>query len=407
MMEADKVYLVKRPVTLADGRKVKYWSLRWADTDGKLRQESVGRVGRITRAVAEGLKAQKLIDLAGGRVLRNRPRKMTLDRFTQEHGEAVKSKLSGSTLTEYEMAARHAMEALGRDVLIERIGPAQIGRIETHLFETKKHSAATVSKTLRSLRAMFSRAVKWHLIPKNPFSGWEIPQAGARDARIFTRAEIDTMVAAAPSVWWEAFIRLAADSGLRKLELLHLRWSDVDLDAGTVSVASRRAGAFEAAGREYPIIAWTVKAKTSTRMVPVPETTVAVLQKRQMASGGSAYIFFDLRRLEQLERHLAADGALPANFDVRPSLIRDFHVIQGRARELLAKRRRAELRDVKWPVGCVHDLRRSWCTHLAGAVPMHVLKEYAGHADIATTAKHYLKTSDDDAARVRKALGAA
>ncbi len=43
-------------------------------------------------------------------------------------------------------------------------------------------------------------------------------------------------------------------------------------------------------------------------------------------------------------------------------------------------------------------------TRLASAIPMHVLKEYLGHADIATTAKYYLKTTADDAAKVRAAL---
>ncbi len=40
-------------------------------------------------------------------------------------------------------------------------------------------------------------------------------------------------------------------------------------------------------------------------------------------------------------------------------------------------------------------------------VPIHVLKEYAGHADIATTARYDLKTSADDAKKVRAALSVA
>ena len=38
-----------------------------------------------------------------------------------------------------------------------------------------------------------------------------------------------------------------------------------------------------------------------------------------------------------------------------------------------------------------HDLRKSYCTNLADAVPLHVVQELAGHADIRTTRKHYLK----------------
>ena len=43
-------------------------------------------------------------------------------------------------------------------------------------------------------------------------------------------------------------------------------------------------------------------------------------------------------------------------------------------------------------------------TRVASAVPMHVLKEYMGHADIATTQRYYLKTSDSDAKKVRAGI---
>ena len=54
--------------------------------------------------------------------------------------------------------------------------------------------------------------------------------------------------------------------------------------------------------------------------------------------------------------------------------------------------------------GCLHDLRRTYATRVASAIPMHVLKEYMGHADIGTTARYYLATTEGDAAKVRAAL---
>ncbi len=49
-----------------------------------------------------------------------------------------------------------------------------------------------------------------------------------------------------------------------------------------------------------------------------------------------------------------------------------------------------------------HDLRKSFCTNLAGTVPLHVVQELAGHADIRTTRKHYLQVQQEqvEAARV-------
>lgn len=68
---------------------------------------------------------------------------------------------------------------------------------------------------------------------------------------------------------------------------------------------------------------------------------------------------------------------------------RDFQVIRGKAG--LAK--------------CsFHNLRKSYCTNLAGAVPLHVVQELAGHADIRTTRKHYLKVRDEQIDLARHAL---
>ena len=48
-----------------------------------------------------------------------------------------------------------------------------------------------------------------------------------------------------------------------------------------------------------------------------------------------------------------------------------------------------------------HDLRKTYASMTARAVSMHELQRLMGHANIATTAKHYTAPGDDLAARVR------
>jgi integrase len=73
----------------------------------------------------------------------------------------------------------------------------------------------------------------------------------------------------------------------------------------------------------------------------------------------------------------------------RANLWRDFQAIRVRAGV---------------PECSFHDLRKSYCTNLAGAVPLHVVQELAGHADIRTTRKHYLKVRDEQIDLARRAL---
>ncbi|MCH7545563.1 MAG: site-specific integrase, partial [Planctomycetes bacterium] len=74
------------------------------------------------------------------------------------------------------------------------------------------------------------------------------------------------------------------------------------------------------------------------------------------------------------------------------------------APELDGKAVKAALTE--WKIGTFHDLRRTFCTRAAAVLPMHVLKHYAGHADIATTVAFYLQTDADDAAKLRAAMSA-
>ena len=55
----------------------------------------------------------------------------------------------------------------------------------------------------------------------------------------------------------------------------------------------------------------------------------------------------------------------------------------------------------------IHDLRRSCITNWARKLPIHVVQQLAGHADINTTKKYYLSVQDEDirkAKKVQKAL---
>ena len=89
----------------------------------------------------------------------------------------------------------------------------------------------------------------------------------------------------------------------------------------------------------------------------------------------------------------------------------DFRRIQTAAGERLREdERQAAVRECRkakeldWPLGSPHDLRKTFCTHAAARLPLHVLKHYAGHASIQTTAAYYLRTTPDDADKLRAAM---
>lgn len=391
------------------------WMLRWYDSDGKQLGETIGDAGRVnekgkvvsgqmSKREAEAIRRGKQSKLDCGVIRADRPKRMTLAQFIEHDQATIRADVKPSTLVEYQIAGKHAIKAIGGDRPLTQIGWPQVGAVKDRL-STLGRSTATIRKTVATLRAMFNRALKQGLVTSNPFAGQRLPKVQSKQKRIYSREEVACMVEAVSDIWWQVFITLAVTSGLRRSELLHLQWRDIDLAGGTVTVSAKRAGTFEAGSETYPILEWSAKSNHE-RTVPLPDDTLAILQRLQLKTGGSAYVFLSLNRLAAIQRHIR-DGKLPAKFNLVNNLNRQFGEIQDRARSILAKRCQGKVEMIAWPYGCLHDLRRTWCTWTADVVKMSTLQKWAGHQDIATTATFYCETTEDEAQRVRKALSMA
>lgn len=122
---------------------------------------------------------------------------------------------------------------------------------------------------------------------------------------------------------------------------------------------------------------WTPKDKDA-RVVPMPMPVMNLLTALQLsAADGQVYLF------------VVGKGPNEGKPMPRNNVWRDFGAV----------RRRAGV-----PPCSLHDLRRSFCTNISGAVPMHVVQELAGHSDIRTTRRFYLKVEPKLMEAAREAL---
>ncbi|WP_254511459.1 tyrosine-type recombinase/integrase [Anatilimnocola floriformis] len=101
-------------------------------------------------------------------------------------------------------------------------------------------------------------AVKRKQIDANPFIELATAVRGNRARQHFvTRQEFQAIIDAAPDVDWQAIIALSRYGGLRvPSELLTLRWADVNLPAGEMTVRATKTEHYEGSGiRVCPIFA--------------------------------------------------------------------------------------------------------------------------------------------------------
>lgn len=91
----------------------------------------------------------------------------------------------------------------------------------------KAVAAATVQKEMTILKHMFRLAVEWDLMASNPAERVKLPTVTESRTRYLSPAELKAVLVAAPE-WMRAPIALAAFTGMRRGELLGLKWTDID-----------------------------------------------------------------------------------------------------------------------------------------------------------------------------------
>jgi integrase len=102
-------------------------------------------------------------------------------------------------------------------------------------------SAGTVQKEFTVLKHALRLAVDWELLNINPALGAKLPTLPEGRTRYLSPSELKGVLEAAPD-WMRAPIALAAFTGMRRGELLTLRWTDVDLEGRRIYLRETKNG---------------------------------------------------------------------------------------------------------------------------------------------------------------------
>lgn len=182
--------------------------------------------------------------------------------------------LERSTTKRYrELADLHVVPKLGALRLTALTKPmVQDFRLE--LLQTK--SRAMASKILRTLSAILSNAMEIGAINQNVAASVKVGKAKREAEKIVVpeRADLKAMIKAANEAE-RPLILTAITTGLRSSELRGLRWQDIDLAAGTITVRQRA----DQWGQIGP-----PKSEAGKRTIPIPPELVAELKAWKLRS---------------------------------------------------------------------------------------------------------------------------
>ena len=253
--------------------------------------------------------------------------------------------------------------------LLPAFGELPVEDITADIVETWKLtldvSNATKIKVLTVLYGVMERARKRHRLAVNPIREVEKPrrESGQGDElQFYSPGEVLAIVRAAETEQDAAIFLTAAFTGLRRGELVALRWRDVDFPGSVIRVS----GSYSEGHLTRP-------KSNKVRAVPMAPDVASALA-----------------RLGQRDRWTGDDDL------VFPGVTGAYLDASALYRRFIAAARRAELRRLRF-----HDLRHTFGTTMAAnpRVDMRRLQEWMGHADISTTLRysHYVPRPDDAA----------
>lgn len=289
-----------------------------------------------------------------------------------------------STLASYRDTMRlHVVPALGRHSL-RRLTPAHVRR----LLADKAASGLSVRSVQiihATLRVMLSEAARDELVERNVAAIVRGPSSAREEVQPWSPAEAEAFLRAAAGDRLHALFAVGVALGLRKGELLGLRWSDVDLDQGMLRVR-QSAQRIHGAGMVFG----PPKSARSKRDIPLPAYSVRVLREH---------------RTRQAEERLALGPYWQDSGLVFTSSAGTVVEPRNLARRLDELIQRAGVRRIRF-----HDLRHTCASLLlAQGVPPRVVMDVLGHSQFSITMdlySHVMPTALREAAdAIDRALG--
>lgn len=200
------IYLGRDPAT---GKK-KY---RWHTVNG-------------TKREAEKVMARLLNELNTGQYVE--PGKESVGAYLDRWLEGRQVDLAYKTVQGYRTnIERHIKPRIGQ-VRLDKLRPAQIQALYTELRQTGL-AARTVSYVHRTLHVALEQAVKWQILHRNPVDLVEPPKLSRPEVSVLDGAAVGTILEAIKEPRLAITVTLAVGAGMRRGEILGLRWTDIDL----------------------------------------------------------------------------------------------------------------------------------------------------------------------------------
>lgn len=305
------------------------------------------------------------------------PSKITVQEHFEEWINLKKTKVKATTADNYRQLLDFYILPKFGNTLLKDLNAFKIERFYLDLAEGGSRKGNPLSRsTVRLVSIVLAqgleRAVKERKLALNPAKGIERPVGKTRRNEPFTASELKTFLSGVEGHRLSAFYRLSAYSGARRGELVALRWADMDLDKGIITISKNRTRV-----RSEVIEQNSTKGGEGRRTIDIDLETTRIMKAHKVRQNQERLLLGEA--WHETGYIFVQEHGLPIDPDTPSKLFQSV-------------RERLELREQT-----LHDLRHLHATELLRhGVGIHLVKERLGHKDISVTLEIYGHIRADD-----------
>jgi integrase len=284
---------------------------------------------------------------------------------------AAKRTLRPSTVQAYRSHLDLYLVPLLGNIRLRDLRPAHLDELYQVIAGGKRGrplSPTTLRRIHATLRSALASAVRRRFIQDNPAAHVELPPMHRRSADVWTPEQLGKFLDAVADDRLYALFLLVAMTGLRRGEVIGLRWQDVDLHSGLLRITQQ---VVELRGQ---LVVGEPKTRSGVRVVPVDAGTAATLAEHRTKQQ------HDRRKWGEAWHETGLAFGYEDGRMLRP--------------EYVTRRFQSLARQAGVPVIRFHGLRHTSASlALAAGVPMRVVSDRLGHSSTGITADLYTHVS--------------
>jgi len=335
--------VIKRTRINKDGIKSFFWYTR-IRINGKDTWRSVGKIPEVTKSVALLKEAELKRKVRLGQLDMLDAYIPTLIEFSKDYLSYVRNVKKKRSWKKDEITLRHLTDFF-RNNKLSSITPKDIDDYKGLMLK-KGYKPGSVNRELACLKYLYNLAIRWKkYFGLNPVTQVEFLQEGEGIKRILSPEE-ELRLLHVSEPYLRNIIISALNTGMRKMEILSLKWEYIDFKKWILTIPQTN-----------------TKAK-KTRTIPISSVLQKILLEQKLKIGGSEYVF--------------------------PSLDSNTGHINWIKHSFSTACRNADINGFRF-----HDLRHTSATRmLESGIDVATVSKILGHSDINLTIRTYFHPED-------------